>query len=103
MVLVGAGGVFVEVMKDVAMLAAPVTREQVLEKLHTLSSWPLFDGARGRPRADAAALADIVSRVSTLMVAVGPALSELDINPVLVRGQRKGALALDARGVWSAG
>ena len=102
-VLVGAGGVFVEILRDVVTLSAPVTAEAVVAKLQTLASWPLFDGARGRARADLTALADVVSRVSMVMEALGPRLRELDVNPVLVRPRGQGAVALDARGVWNEG
>jgi len=102
-VLVGAGGVFVEVLNDVAVLAAPVTPGAVLEKLRSLASWPLFDGARGRAPADVEALAEMASRVSAAVAAVGPRCVELDVNPVLVRAAGQGAVALDARAVWGEG
>jgi acetyl-CoA synthetase (ADP-forming) len=102
-VLLGAGGVLVELIDDDVVLAAPVDPAEVEAKLRTLASWPLFDGARGRPRADVAALAAIVSRVSALVTRLGPHLAELDVNPVLVRAAGEGALALDARAVWSEG
>jgi acetyl-CoA synthetase (ADP-forming) len=101
MVLVGAGGTLVELLDDVAVLAAPVARSEVLARLRALRSWPLFDGARGRPRADVAALADIVSRVSVAVLQLGPRLRELDANPIMVRAEGAGALALDARAVWN--
>jgi acetyl-CoA synthetase (ADP-forming) len=100
-VLVGAGGVLVELMHDVAVLAAPVGTEEVAAKLRALACWPLLDGARGRPAADVAALAAVVSRVSALVACLGPRLVELDVNPVLVRVAGEGALALDARAVWA--
>lgn len=101
LVLVGAGGVWVEVLGDVAVLAAPATPREVLAALRELVCWPLFDGARGRPRADVGALAEAVSRVSLAIVAIGPRLAELDVNPVLVRADGAGVLALDGRAVWA--
>ncbi len=102
-VLVGAGGVLVEVLDDVAVLAAPARPGAVIEKLRGLASWPLFDGARGRPPADVAALAEVVSRVGAAVAALGARCAELDVNPVLVRAAGEGVVALDARAVWSAG
>jgi len=99
-VLVGAGGVLVELMGDVAVLAAPASPAQVLAKLRALRCWPLLDGARGRPRGDIQALAQAVSRLSAALVAAGPRLAELDANPVLLRAEGEGVLALDARAVW---
>jgi acetyl-CoA synthetase (ADP-forming) len=101
MVLAGIGGVFVEIFDDVVVLAAPVSPGEVLTALKTLAGWPLFEGARGRPVADAVALADFVSRVSLVAAHLGSRLAELDVNPVLVRERGNGVLALDARAIWS--
>lgn len=97
-ILVGLGGVLVEVLRDVAVIAAPASPAAIRARLETLATWPLLDGARGRPRADVDALAEIASRVSAALVAAGPRLRELDVNPVLVRAS--GAVAVDARAVW---
>ena len=101
-VLVGAGGVLVEVIKDVKLAAAPVSTIKAQSMIESLQTFPLFDGARGRPKADVAALADIVHRVSLLATHLGPRLEELDVNPVIVRAAGEGATAVDARGVWAA-
>lgn len=101
-VLVGAGGVFVEVMKDVQLAAAPVSWAKARALIEDLKTFALFDGARGRPPADVDALADIVCRVSGLAAHLGPRLGELDVNPVIVRAAGDGALAVDARAVWQA-
>ena len=100
-VLVGAGGVFVEVINDVKFAAAPVSAAKAHAMIESLQTFPLFDGARGRPKADVAALADIVHRVSLLATHLGPCLKELDVNPVIVRAAGEGALAVDARAVWT--
>ena len=97
MVLVGVGGVFVEIFDDVVVLAAPASASEVSCALATLAGWPLFEGAGGRPEADAGALAEFVSRVSMAAVHLGSRLTELDVNPVLVRERGSGVLALDAR------
>ncbi|HEX2829400.1 MAG TPA: acetate--CoA ligase family protein [Burkholderiales bacterium] len=94
-VLVGAGGVFVEVLKDTAVALAPLTRDRARELVRSLRIWPLLDGARGRPRLAVDALADAIVNVSWLAHALGPALVELDLNPLLV--QENGVIALDAR------
>ena len=70
--------------------------------IESLKMFPLFDGARGRPRADLNALVDIVCRVSLLAECLGPDLKELDINPVILRREGKGAKVVDARAVWKA-
>lgn len=94
-VMVGAGGTLVEVMNDVALALAPVSPTRARMLLEGLQMWPLLEGARGRPAADADALADALVRVSRLAHTLGPRLVELDANPLLV--QAHGAIALDAR------
>jgi len=100
-VLVGAGGVFVEVLKDVQLAAAPVSPAKARKMIESLKLWPLFAGARGRAAADVDALADIVHKVSLLTAHLGPRLAELDVNPVIVGEDGKGAVAVDARAVWN--
>jgi acetyl-CoA synthetase (ADP-forming) len=94
-VLVGAGGIFVEIVSDIALALAPLTHARALALLRTLKVWPILIGARGRPAADVNALADALVRLSWIAYSVGPRLTELDVNPLLV--QTSGAIALDAR------
>ncbi len=96
-VLVGFGGLFVEVLGDVALALAPIGPAEAVALLRRLRLWPLLEGVRGRPPADVAAVAEIVSRVSWLAHDLGPRLVELDINPLLVGAAGKGARAADAR------
>ena len=100
-VLVGAGGVFVEILKDFEVAAAPISRNKAVKMIESLQSFPLFNGARGRPKADILALADIVCRVSILAAYLGARLEELDLNPVIVRAEGKGAVAADAHAKWN--
>src|SRR5207237_3375117 len=62
-ILFGLGGIFVEVMKDVALRVAPLTRRDAVEMLREGKAFPLLDGARGRPKADQEALVDLLLRV----------------------------------------
>lgn len=94
-VMAGAGGIFVEVMKDTTFALAPLTAERARTLLEGLRVWPLLKGARGRPPADVAALVDALVRVSWLAHTLGSRLAELDVNPLLVQPQ--GVVALDAR------
>jgi acyl-CoA synthetase (NDP forming) len=101
-VLVGMGGVLVELLGDVQMASAPVTTDEALAMLRRLKLWPLLDGYRGRAKFDSVAAADVVSRVSWLATDLAPRLQELDINPLIVLSD--GAIAVDARAlVFSAG
>jgi len=95
LVLVGIGGIAVEVYRDRALRLPPISEEGAMEMVRALRGFPLLDGARGRPKADVAALCDAVRRVSNLVLAC-PDLAELDINPLMVRPGGQGIVAADA-------
>jgi len=95
-VMLGLGGVFVEVLGDVSFRTAPLTRSMALTMVDELRGRDLLFGARGRPRADVEALAALLVKVSEFAVSAGDSLESLDINPVLVRPEGRGAVALDA-------
>ncbi len=94
--VVGGGGILVELMKDSASLLLPVTREHVLEALAGLQCAPLLDCFRGCPQADLNAAADVVMAVASMVEKDPGAVAELDINPLLVLEEGKGAVAADA-------
>lgn len=94
-VMAGLGGVFAEVMKDVSFRLAPITRSEADSMLRELRGFPLLDGARGRPKADVAAATDALMRLSALAVDLRDSLAELDINPLTVLPEGRGARALD--------
>jgi acyl-CoA synthetase (NDP forming) len=94
--MVGLGGVFTEVLDDVAVALAPVSVATASELLLSLRGAPLLTGARGRPPVDLHALATLAATLSKV-AAEHPELCELEINPVLATP--RGALGLDARAV----
>ena len=96
-VMVGAGGIWAETLRDTQLALAPVTPRRALELARALRIWPLLAGGRGQPAADIDKLADVIVRVSWLAATLGERLTELDINPLLVKPAGSGALALDAR------
>ena len=100
-VMVGLGGIFVEVLEDVAFGAVPLTRGDAEEMLASLRGARILDGVRGRPRADRSALVDVLLAVSRLGAEAGGAIAELDLNPVVVLPEGRGAVALDALVVLS--
>lgn len=102
-VIVGSGGVLVEILNDVQMAVAPISAAHASRLIARLRIAPVLAGARGRPPADMIALTDTIARVSELAAALGPRLTELDINPLLVREQGCGVIALDARATLVAG
>ena len=95
-VMVGLGGIFAEVFHDVALQTAPVSEAQALAMLRSLRSFPLLDGARGRPRADVAAAAQAVAALSRFAVQHADQVAEIDVNPLVVLKAGRGAVALDA-------
>jgi len=98
-VMVGSGGVLVEVLQDVAFRLAPLDREEALRQIRETQCSRLFQGVRGRPPADVEALAEVLVRVGHL-VAQETAVRELDLNPVVAGPQ--GCWAVDARVVLGA-
>jgi acetyl-CoA synthetase len=94
--LVGGGGILVEIMKDSASLLLPTTRECVLHALGQLKCAPLFNGFRGAPSADLNAAADVILAVAALVESDPSSISELDINPLMLLAEGQGAVAADA-------
>jgi acetyl-CoA synthetase (ADP-forming) len=96
-VMVGLGGIAVEILNDVALASAPVSPERARALIAALRGAPLLTGARGRPPVDVTAIADVVSRVSWLAADLGPRLGDLEVNPLVVRRHGDGATAVDGR------
>ncbi|WP_431284298.1 acetate--CoA ligase family protein [Humitalea sp. 24SJ18S-53] len=94
--MVGLGGIFIEVLKDVAFRRCPFDEAAARAMIRSLRGFPLLDGARGRSVADVAALAQALAALSRLAVAAGPRLLGIDINPMLVLPAGQGAWAADA-------
>lgn len=94
--LIGAGGVMAEVLRDVAVLLLPVERSDVLRALQSLRLWPLLQGFRNRPAADVDAVVESVLALQAFVMAHLETLEELDINPLIVRAEAQGAVAADA-------
>jgi len=94
--LIGGGGILVELMRDSASLLLPVTRERVMEVLGGLKCAPLFDGFRGRPRADLSGAADVILAIAALVEKDLASIVELDINPLMLLAEGQGVVAADA-------
>jgi succinyl-CoA synthetase beta subunit len=101
-VMVGMGGVEVEVVPDVTFRVPPFGRAEVRFMLSELRSAARFGRVRNQPGVDLTALTDLVVRVGDMAVDLRGHLLELDLNPVLVRrGRGQGAVVLDALATWS--
>jgi acetyl coenzyme A synthetase (ADP forming)-like protein len=96
LVVCGLGGVYVELLKDVAFRLHPVTDIDAAEMVAALRSAPLLDGYRGAPAGDRQALLSIIRSISAL-VEIVPEITELDLNPVKVLPPGQGAIVIDAR------
>jgi acetate---CoA ligase (ADP-forming) len=94
--MVGLGGIFIEVLKDVAFRRCPFGAAEAERMIRSLRGFPLLDGIRGRPRADVPALARALSALSAFAVAAGPRLLSIDVNPMLVLPEGQGCYAADA-------
>ncbi|AEM39268.1 ATP-grasp domain protein [Pyrolobus fumarii 1A] len=92
----GLGGVFVEVYRDVSFRVAPLARVDALSMMREVRAWRLLEGYRGLPPRDIEAIADVIMRVSSLMMDI-PEIKELDINPLMVYEAGRGAKIADAR------
>ena len=93
-IMFGLGGVFVEVLKDVAFGIPPISRAVALEMIRKLRSFPALEAFRGKPPADVDAIVDILQRVSALVKDIDD-IEEMDLNPLIVH--ERGAIAVDAR------
>jgi len=96
MLMFGLGGIFVEIMKDVAFHLAPITAEEAMQMLRGTRSYALLEGARGQTGIDIAAVASALQRLSQLVTDF-PQIAELDINPLIVGPAGVEPLVADAR------
>ena len=92
----GLGGIYVEVMKDVAFRAAPIGSETAKELVASIRSYPLLLGVRGESRKDTDAVAHALVRLSQL-ISRCPRISDIEINPLVVYDQGEGVRAVDVR------
>jgi acetyltransferase len=94
LIVFGLGGVYVEVLEDVAFGITPVTAYEATDLITSVKSHKLLSGFRGEEGVDKVALAEILQRVSQLVTDF-PDISEMDLNPVIAYGDK--ALVVDAR------
>ena len=98
-ILVGMGGVTAEIFKDTAMTLlendSPLSESAALSLLKELKTWPLLDGYRGRSTCDVPALVQAIVNFSKMVVSLGDALEEAEINPIFVFPKGMGVKAAD--------
>ncbi len=94
LIVVGLGGILVELLKDTVLELAPVTQREARAMLHQIKGRALLDGYRGGAAVDADALAQVIVRVSELAADQQQHITELDVNPLICAGS--GMIAVDA-------
>jgi succinyl-CoA synthetase beta subunit len=93
---VGIGGVLVELLKDSATILLPASRDEVEVALRGLRMFALLDGYRGRPKADLDAAIDAILGIADFALTYADDIKELDINPLIVCAEGRGAWIADA-------
>lgn len=96
LMMFGLGGIYVELFKDVAFRVAPLREQDAREMIAETRAYKLLTGFRGQPRADVDAVVQTLMRLSQAAVDF-PEIDEMEINPLLVLEEGKGAVALDCR------
>jgi acetyltransferase len=96
LVMFGLGGVYVEVLQDVAFRLAPLSAADAREMVMETGAGKLLAGVRGQPRRDIGAVVEAIRGVAQLMVDL-PAVAEVDLNPLIVGEAGEGAWAVDVR------
>jgi acyl-CoA synthetase (NDP forming) len=94
-VLLGMGGVLVELLDDTVLGLPPITHDEALVMINRLKGAALFHGFRGTPPSDIRALQDLIVAVSRLAIEHGESLQSLDLNPVMVLPQGQGVKVVD--------
>jgi acyl-CoA synthetase (NDP forming) len=99
-IVCGLGGIFIEVLQDVAIRRAPVHIQEAQEMLKELKGYPLLEGVRGGKRRDIQALAEALVQISQFASQHNGKISEMDINPIWVFEEGRGIAALDGIIIW---
>ena len=95
-VMVGLGGVLIEVLEDVAFRLAPFGVDEARRMIAELKGAKLFEGVRGAPPADVDALAELLATISVFAASEAARIESVDLNPVRVLPKGQGVVALDA-------
>ncbi|HYD07219.1 MAG TPA: acetate--CoA ligase family protein [Reyranella sp.] len=94
--VIGAGGILVELLRDASRLLLPATRGEIESAIRRLKTFPLLDGFRGRPKGDLPALIDAIEAIARYAETNLATLAEIDVNPIMVLPEGRGVVAADA-------
>jgi len=95
-VMFGLGGIYVEVMRDIAFRAFPLGRQEILNMISQIRSYPLLLGVRGEKRKDIETVANTILKVGTILQKCKD-ITDIEINPLVVYSQGEGVRAVDVR------
>ncbi|MBW1713169.1 MAG: acetate--CoA ligase family protein, partial [Deltaproteobacteria bacterium] len=93
-VMFGLGGIFVEVLKDVAFGVCPLTEADIERMIFSIKGYPALTGVRGQPPKDIEAIKVMIAKLSIIALE-NPEIAEIDLNPVIVH--ERGASVVDSR------
>lgn len=96
LVMFGLGGIYVEIMKDIAFRAFPLSRKEILHMIAQIRSYPLLLGVRGEKKKDINAIADAITKVGTILEKCAD-ISDIEINPLVAYDVKEGVKAVDVR------
>ncbi len=94
LIVCGLGGIYIEVLKDIQVALAPISKSEALEMIQNLKSYKIIKGFRNQNGVDEMLFAEIIEKISNL-VSIAPEIIELDLNPLL--GTKKEIFSVDAR------
>jgi acetyl-CoA synthetase (ADP-forming) len=97
-VMFGLGGIFVEVFNDISLRIVPIDKNEALEMISEIKAYPILKGIRGREGCDIDSLADLILKVSKIMMDISN-IKEIDLNPVIA--YKQGYRVVDARVILS--
>ena len=96
LVMFGLGGIYVEVMHDVSFRALPLNKKEVMAMIEEIKSYPLLLGVRGEKKKDIDSVIDTIIKLGTILQQ-NPAISDIEINPLVIYQEGRGAKAVDAK------
>lgn len=100
MLLVGSGGILVELLKDAELAMLPVTQKDVSRMIDKLKLAKLLSGYRGKPAADRKAMEKAIAGLAKFFLDHRAVMADIEINPLIVRPGGQGAVAVDVRVIW---
>lgn len=96
LIMFGLGGIYTEVFRDVSFRLAPIRELSAFRMIQSIRAYPILEGVRGERRADLSAIAECLERLSQLICDMEE-IGEIDINPLIVYAEGRGAVVADAR------